>query len=455
MRRHVQIFPSFVPLSGSVVNERHDHGIVLRDCQKAKYIYGLSPRMNTKTSQSTRVPVVDPNGKPLMPTTPARARKWIEKGKAIPKRNKLGVFYVQLTDKPSGYKTQPIIAGVDRGKCFTGIAFQARLATIALFHACLPGFYKSKNLGKKNQTLDRQSVTGKMAKRAELRRTRRGPRIDRSKPFKLRNHREKRFNNRRKKKLPPSVLSNRQMELRILNEMALILPISEIRDESCGGNTKKNGKGISPVTVGQEWFRSEASKIAPVVEVDSLDTGKYRDHLGLLKDKNNKSRQTPETHANEAIALAASRFIRYRSFNRGNTHGHEWLGYCLVTHAPFIVITRPKLFRRKLHQENYSSCGILKRQGGTVTPFGFRSGDYVETTFRNKKNIRGWVGGFTDTDKTKNIAIYNHNWERISQYDPKNLRLIQRSSKLCIFRSPKRPPTPRKPKKEYRQLSIL
>ncbi len=389
--------------------------------------------MNTKTDQSTRVPVVDPEGKPLMPTTPARARKWILKGRAVPKRNKLGVFYVQLTVKPSGYNTQPIVAGVDRGKCFTGIAFQTKLVTIALFHACLPGFYKSKNLGKKNETLDRQSVTGKMAKRSELRRTRRGQRIVCKKPFKLRNHREKRFSNRRRKKLPPSVLSNRQMELRILNEMALILPISEIRDEACGGDTKKNGKGISPVTVGQEWFRAEVSKIAPVVEMDSWDTGKYRDRLGLIKDRNNKSRQTPETHANDAIALAASYFIQYKPFHTANTHGHEWVGNCIVTSAPFIVLTRPKLFRRKIYQENYSKGGVLKRQGGTTTPFGFRSGDYVEATFKGDK-VRGWIGGFTNTGKTKNVSIYDHNWSRVGQFNPKNVRLLQRSSRLCITR---------------------
>ncbi|MBR8835290.1 MAG: RRXRR domain-containing protein [Stigonema ocellatum SAG 48.90 = DSM 106950] len=386
-----------------------------------------------KTNQATRVPVIDPNGKPLMPTTPARARRWTESGKAVGKRNKLGVFYVQLTRSPSGYETQSIVAGTDRGKCFTGIAFQTKLATIALFHACLPGFYKSKNIGKKNQTLERQSVTGKMAKKAELRRTRRGQRIDRSKPFQIRNHRQKRFDNRRKKKISPSVLSNRQMELRILNEMALILPISEIRDEACGGNTKKNGFGISPVTVGQEWFRSQASKIAPVVEVDSLDTGKYRDRLELVKDKKNKAKQTPETHANDAISIAASYFIQYRAFNTANTHGHEWVGRCTVTPAPFIVLTRPKLFRRKLHQENYSKGGILKRLGGTITPFGFRSGDYVEASYKGDI-VRGWIGGFTDTNMTKNVSIYDHDWSRIGQFNPKNVRLLQRSSKLCINR---------------------
>ncbi|MEH2381835.1 MAG: RRXRR domain-containing protein [Nostoc sp.] len=200
----------------------------------------------SQNNKVQRVPVIYKNFKPLMPTTPARSRKWINVGKAVGKRNKVGVFYVQLLQEPSGYDTQRIVVGTDRGKAFTGIAFGSKLATIVLFHACLPGFYKS---NKKKS--DRQSVTGKMEKRHELRRTRRGQRINRQVAFKLRNHREKRFNNRRQNKIPPSLQSNREMELRILTEMSKIIPISEIRDESCGGDTKKNGGGISPVTVGQ------------------------------------------------------------------------------------------------------------------------------------------------------------------------------------------------------------
>ncbi|MEM6753191.1 MAG: RRXRR domain-containing protein [Cyanobacteria bacterium P01_C01_bin.38] len=378
-------------------------------------------------NQASRVPVVSPFGDPLMPTTPARARKWIKSQKAVGKRNKVGIFYVQLVDKPSGYKLQPIIAGVDRGKCFTGLAFQTKLATIALFHLCLPGFYKSKKSKK-----DRQSVTGKMAKRYELRRTRRGQRINREKPFKLRNHRQKRFSNRRNSKLPPSVRANREMELRLHSEMVAILPITEIRDEACGGKSQKNGLGISPVTVGQEWFRQCASKIAPVYEVDSLDTGKHRNYLGLVKDKKDKSRQTPETHANDAIALASTYFLDYREFHSKNTHGHNWVGVCLVTSAPFVVATRPKLFRRKLYQENCSKGGIFKRFGGTVTPFGFRCGDYVQTIFKGEI-LRGWVGGYSDTKKTKNIALYDHNWKRLGQFNPKNIKLLKRSTKLCVI----------------------
>lgn len=377
--------------------------------------------------QTTRVPVMGHDGQPRMPTTPARARKWIKSGKAVPKHNKVGVFYIQLVQE-SGEETQPIVAGIDRGKCFTGIAFQSKLATIAIFHLCLPGFYKTKKTSK-----DRQSVTGKMAKRHELRRSRRANRIDRSKPFKIRNHREKRFSNRIQSKLPPSIRANRQMELRILNEMTKILPITEIRDEDCGGNTKRNGRGISPVTVGQEWFRTEASKLAPVVNVNSLTTGSYLDRLGLVKDKRDKSKQTVETHGNDAIAIASSHFIEYKAFHSANSRGHNWVGECYVTAAPFIIVTRPKLFRRKLHQEQYQKGGILKRQGGTITPFGFRSGDYVQST-RKGEVIRGWIGGYTQSGKTKNVSIYDHNWSRVGQFNPSNVQLLSRSSRLCLAR---------------------
>jgi RRXRR protein len=58
-----------------------------------------------------RIPVISIEGQPLMPTTPARARKWIESGKAVKKWSDVGLFYVQLVNPPSDTKIQPIVIG--------------------------------------------------------------------------------------------------------------------------------------------------------------------------------------------------------------------------------------------------------------------------------------------------------------------------------------------------------
>ena len=49
------------------------------------------------------VPVVDVQQKPLMPTTPSRARRWIREGKATPFFRK-GIFCVCLNAEPSARK---------------------------------------------------------------------------------------------------------------------------------------------------------------------------------------------------------------------------------------------------------------------------------------------------------------------------------------------------------------
>ena len=60
------------------------------------------------------VPVVDNNQQPLMPTTSARARKWIKSGKATSFWKK-GIFCVRLNQDIENIKIQPIAVGIDPG----------------------------------------------------------------------------------------------------------------------------------------------------------------------------------------------------------------------------------------------------------------------------------------------------------------------------------------------------
>ena len=119
-----------------------------------------------------RVPVLDKDGKPLMPTKPSRARRWLKEGKAKIVHNNLNVFCIQLLVEPSGYDQQPIALGLDPGKKFTGVGVQSAKFTLFMAHLVLPF----------------PDVTKKMSGRLILRRARRGRRINRNSAFHQRAH---------------------------------------------------------------------------------------------------------------------------------------------------------------------------------------------------------------------------------------------------------------------------
>ena len=74
------------------------------------------------------VAVVDQNHKPLMPTTPARARRWIKSGEATPFWDR-GIFGVRLNREPSGTQTQPIAVGIDPGSKKEGLTVKSQAHT--------------------------------------------------------------------------------------------------------------------------------------------------------------------------------------------------------------------------------------------------------------------------------------------------------------------------------------
>ncbi len=364
-----------------------------------------------------RVPVVDKNNQPLMPTKPSKARRLVREGKAIGKWNKLGQYYIRLTFEPSGRETQSIAVGVDPGKKYSGIGVQSKLVTLFTAHLFLP--------------LER--VKKRMEQRAMRRRNRRGRRINRKLPFQLRAHRQCRFNNRRSKKVAPSIRANRQLEIRVVTELAKLYPLSSIVyeyvkadvDLTSGRKKARSGKGFSAVMVGQKWAIEQFTKLAPVVKKLGWETAKLRKHFGLKKQKHSKGDAVAATHAVDGVVLAASQFEDYRRFENSEGHGHCWQGQVSITDAPFTVIRRPPISRRQLHLMVFSQGGKRRKYGGTVTRHGFRKGDYVVA---KKKGIRyqGWCSGDTQTQ----VAVSDIDWKRIAQFSKTKVQLLQRSTGL-------------------------
>ena len=362
-----------------------------------------------------RIPVVDSNHEPLMPTTPARARKWIESGKAVKRWSDCGQFYVQLTVEPSGYAVQDIVIGIDPGKKYSGIGVQSARFTLYTAHLILPF----------------QTVRDRMDARRLMRRGRRGRRINRKIAFNQRAHRQKRFANRRQGKLAPSIRANRQLELRIMSELCKLYPVAEIRyeyvradvDLTSGRKKARSGKGFSAVMVGQKWMLKQLEAFAPVITIYGYQTSVTRKHLGLTKNKADKSKAEFNTHAVDGVAIAASHFVEYRQYHKAGEDGADWFGSVSIAPAPFYVIRRPPYSRRQLHLMVPAKGGVRRKYGGSTTPFNIRIGDIVKY-----KDVIGYCSG----DTGNSISVSDSNWKRLGRYAASQVELVLRSQRLLV-----------------------
>ncbi len=356
-----------------------------------------------------RVPVLSPEGQPLMPTKPSRARRWVKTGKAKVVYNDLGIFTIRLVTEPSGTETQLISVGIDPGKLYTGIGVQSAKVTLWMAHLQLPF----------------ETVKGRMEQRQMMRRGRRGRRINRQVPYSQRAHRQARFDNRRHKKVPPSIRANRQLELRVIKELIKIYPLTTVVWEVV---VARGDKGFSPVMVAQYWAINQLEKLLPVVKQEGWQTSNIRQWIGLEKQKNKKGDAIPATHAVDGVSLASSQFARYRQLK-----GKQgwWEGSVNITSAPFAVIRRSPICRRQLHLMVASKGGVRRKYGGTTTRHEFRKGDYVKAEMAGRI-VYGWVSGDTE----KQISVSNANWKRLGQFSAKKVQLLQRSTGLIVVPSP-------------------
>ena len=158
------------------------------------------------------VPVYSSDAQPLMPTHPARARKLLDQGRAVPHHVK-GMFGIRLLDRTRAESSvQDVAVNIDQGSQTSGFAVvtddqhgrRTVLAALELKHRAF-------------------TIKASLAKRRAFRRNRRG---------RLR-FREPRFDNRRRPigTLPPSVDSLRIDTMHVVKLLQTMYPVSSIQLE--------------------------------------------------------------------------------------------------------------------------------------------------------------------------------------------------------------------------------
>lgn len=333
-----------------------------------------------------RVPVVSVDGKPLMPTTARKARLLIRDGLARLRRNKLGLFYVEML-RPVGTSTQPMALAVDPGAKYDGVAVASQRQVELKAMVFLPN-----------------DVPKKMELRRNLRRARR---------YRNTPRRPARFDNRRKRGywLAPTQKSKVETRLKVVRELCKIYRIKLIITEDVRYNHYRfrDGKYFSTVEIGKTFTYREYRKLAELKLVEVSDTDAWREKFGLPKLTARKWEQVPETHANDAVAMLM-----------GVTECDD------NSKTPFSVWRRLRYVRRSLHRQNFQKGGIRPRFGGTTNGGFFRKSDWVVA---EKAGItyRGWVCGLP-TETTKAVGVADAGGKRIGQFGPKKVRLLARST---------------------------
>lgn len=280
------------------------------------------------------VPVVAKDGTPLMPTKPARARRWIKSGKATPFW-KRGIFCVRLNVAPSDTETQEIVVGVDPGSKKEGVSVKSAAHTYL------------------NLQLDAVIwVSDAVKMRRMMRRVRR---------YRHCPYRQKRFN-RKRCCLPPSTRARWEWKLRICRWLSKLFPITrfveDIKAKTKKGQQSWNGS-FSPLEVGKQWFYTELSKIAPVETKRGFETKQMQDALGLKKITK-KIAEVFEAHAVDAWVLANS-----------------WTGgHTKPDNRELLCVTPIRLHRRHLHALQPSGEGVRRPYGGTRS-LGFKRGSLI------------------------------------------------------------------------------
>jgi len=290
------------------------------------------------------VPVVDRDGKPLMPCRAERARELVRKGRAI-RRFSRGLFYIRLKDR-SGGQLQAVACGVDPGSKREGYTVKAKNRTFLNVQANAVDWVK-----------------GAVKTRREMRRTRR---------FRKTPYRANRMN-RARGGVPPSTRVRWAWKLRICRWIAGLYPVQTFVVEDIKARTKGRRRwdaSFSPLEVGKRYFYNEVTQLGNLMTPSGWDTKQMRDKLGLKKT-GGKLEEVFSAHCVDSWTLA--------SMAVGGTKPEN---------KRMFVMAPIRLHRRQLHRFQPDKGGVRHAYGGTRS-LEFKRGSLV----KHPKYGLAYIGG--------------------------------------------------------------
>ena len=342
------------------------------------------------------VPVVSKTGKPLMPCSPRRARKLLEKGKAV-KRWHRGFFYIKLTEREDG-EVQDVAMGIDPGSKREGYTVMSVKRTF---------------LNIQSHAANGKGIKKSMEGRSNARRTRR---------FRKTPCRQPRRSNRKRSAnwLPPSTKARWQLKLNILKALSRLYPISKVAVEDVNTELKKGEKrrngSFSPVQAGKNWLYGGIVKMGyKLVTYTGKETFGERNRLNLPKNPNKLSNDF-FTHCVDSWVLA----------NKTLERPHICPDMREVMELKPILVTR-----RQLHRLNPGKGGVRGRYGGTMSE-GFKRG----TLIFHPKFGKTYLGG---NDGKGGVSLHDYaTGKRLTQLAKlKDCRIIAHSSWTVNYANPK------------------
>lgn len=274
-----------------------------------------------------------------MPCTPPKARALLKAGEARPKRNKLGLFYLQLisVQEPTN---QLLVVGIDPGSKFEGYSVVGTRDTVLNLMAEAPTHVKA------------AIHTRRAMRRARRFRKWRRPARNQNR---LARHR----------RIPPSTRSRWEAKARIVQQLCRCLPITaavveDVQAEMRPGKGRKWNRSFSPVQMGkQHLYRLLGSKGLLVHLRAGWQTKALREQCGLRKSQK-KAEQSFASHAVDAWVLAAS------------------ISGAIAPSCTCVWYVVPaRLHRRQVHRLEPGKGGIRSPYGGTRA-LGLKRGTLVK-----------------------------------------------------------------------------